>query len=506
MSANIFDQFKSRFPSNPAAPFIETPDGRTWSYGDLMSESAKMAHALVAADVKKGDRVAVQVQKSPEALLLYLACLRAGAVFLPLNTAYQAGEVGYFMQDAEPTVFVCPPDARDKAGPLAGARGAPTVMTLGDDGTGSLIDAASGHAAVFDTAACEEDDLAAILYTSGTTGRPKGAMLTHKNLGSNAETLHKTWAFEPSDVLLHILPIFHTHGLFVACQCVLMNGSSMIWLNKFNADEVVRQLPRSTVMMAVPTHYARLLETEGFDKRAAANMRLFTSGSAPLPVETFNAFAEATGHRILERCGMTETGMNTSNPYDGERVAGTVGTPLPGVEIRITDRNGDPVPDGETGMLEVKGPNVFKGYWKKPDKTAEDFRDDGFFITGDMARIEDHGYVAIVGRQKDLVISGGFNVYPKEVEMIIDDLPGVGESAVIGLRHPDFGEAVTAVVTRAENGLETSEEDVIGHVKAMLANFKVPKRVFFVDGLPRNAMGKVRKNVLRETYADTFKG
>ena len=365
MSANIFDLFRSRFPSDREAAFITLPGGPRFSYGDLDAISARLAHALVGLGVEKGDRVAVQVDKSPQALMLYVACLRAGAVFLPLNTAYQAGEVGYFMSDAEPQVFVCRPAALEATKTLAAENTVPHVLTLDGNGQGSLMDAAVGQPESFDTVSADDDDLAAILYTSGTTGRPKGAMLTHKNMASNAQALHTAWGFVPGDVLLHILPIFHTHGLFVACHCVLMNGSPIIWLNKFDPALVVQELPKATVMMAVPTHYVRLLETPGFDKDAARNMRLFTSGSAPLLVETFDAFEAATGHTILERCGMTETGMNTSNPLNGPRIAGTVGTPLPGVEVRITEPEGAPVPDGETGMLEVKGPNVFKGYWKK---------------------------------------------------------------------------------------------------------------------------------------------
>lgn len=504
MSDNIYELFESRFPEDRSSPFLEVPGEKTFSYADMERESGRYAALLQDLGVTPGDRIAVQVEKSPENVFLYLACLRAGAAYLPLNTAYQRGEIGYFLGDAEPTVFVCRPDDAAGYDDLAKEKGVAHLLTLGADGRGTLVDAAAGKTPVEGAVARQKDDLAAILYTSGTTGRAKGAMLTHENLGSNALALHEAWAWRPGDVLLHILPIFHTHGLFVAMHCAFLNGSPMIFLTKYDPKQVVGLLSRATVMMGVPTHYVRLLEEPSFDRDACANMRLFISGSAPLLEETFYAFEERTGMRILERYGMTECGMNTSNPYDGERVAGAVGPPLPGVEARVTDEDGKVLGTDEVGILEVRGPNVFKGYWRMPEKTAEEFRDGGWFITGDVAKIDAAGYVHIVGRAKDLIISGGFNVYPKEIELIVDEVAGVKESAVIGLPHPDFGEAVTAVCAR--DGDSATEEDVIGHVKGQLANFKVPKRVFFVDELPRNSMGKVQKNVLREAYEGTFKG
>lgn len=504
MNSNLYSLFEAGFPADRGETFIVMANGYERTYGDLEAISARYAHALVDAGVKPGDRVAVQVDKTPEALFLYVACLRCGAAYLPLNTAYRAAEIDYFLGDAEPTVFVCRPEDADDLSKIAERNHVRTVLTLGKRGDGTLIERAEGRSEVFETAQVSDDDLGAILYTSGTTGRPKGAMLTHRNLSSNAQVLHQAWGFQPGDVLLHILPIFHTHGLFVACNCVLLNGSPMIFLDKFDPDTVIRLLPKATVMMGVPTHYVRLLAEPKFTREITQNIRLFTSGSAPLLAETFEAFEERTGHAILERCGMTETGMNTSNPLDGERRAGTVGLPLSGVEIRICGPDNTPLPVGETGSLEVKGPNVFKGYWRNPEKTKEDFREDGFFITGDMAKIDERGYVSIVGRQKDLIISGGFNVYPKEVEMVIDELSDVDESAVIGLPHPDFGEAVAAVVTL--KGGSTDEDAIVAHVKEQLANYKVPKRVFILEELPRNAMGKVQKNVLRDSYKTTFGG
>lgn len=501
---NLFKFLKKNFPTDRSTTFIEVPGVRSYSYGDLEAASARFAHGLAAQGVEVGDRVAVQVEKSPEALFLYLACLRLGAVYLPLNTAYQKSEIAYFLSDAEPAVVVCRPEDEAAMGQLAKAAGSPRVLTLGVDGDGSLMDVSRSLPGEFEDVLRRPDDLAAILYTSGTTGRPKGAMMTGWNLASNAETLHDLWGFGPDDVLLHVLPIFHTHGLFVATNCVLLNGTSMLFLPRFDAKATVALLPCATVMMGVPTNYVRLLTEPGFTAEACRNMRLFISGSAPLLTQTFDAFLERTGHVILERYGMTETGMNTSNPLNGPRLPGTVGLPLPGVEVRVATEDGRTLPAGEVGVLEVRGPNVFKGYWRKPEVTATEFRDDGFFITGDLACIDDKGYVSIVGRSKDLVISGGFNVYPKEVETVIDGIHGVVESAVIGLSHPDFGEAVVAAVIRRPGDVTPSEEAIIAHVKGELANFKVPKRVFFVDDLPRNAMGKVQKNVLRDTFKGTF--
>jgi malonyl-CoA/methylmalonyl-CoA synthetase len=429
--------------------------------------------------------------------------VRAGAAYLPLNTAYPLAELEYFLGDAQPSFVVVQPAKENEVSQLCANIGKATVQSLGTNGEGSLL-AAAADAPSVPVVPRGPDDLAAILYTSGTTGRSKGAMLTHNNLLSNALVHVDYWRFTAKDVLLHALPIFHTHGLFVAINTSLLSGGSMIFLPKFDNDTVIRLLPKATSMMAVPTFYVRLLEDARFNRDLTRNMRLFTSGSAPLLAETHRAFSERTGHAILERYGMTETNMNTSNPYEGERIPGTVGFPLPGVEIRIADpENGRVLPQGEVGVLEVRGPNVFAGYWRMPEKTKTEFRPDGFFITGDVSKIDARGYIHIVGRAKDLVITGGYNVYPKEVESEIDAIQGVFESAVIGCPHPDFGEGVTAVVVR-EKDAELSEEDIASALEGRLAKFKQPKRVFFVDELPRNAMGKVQKNVLRETYARTY--
>ena len=504
MSKNLYSLFESRFPAARDMAFIETPAGKTYSYADLETQSGRMARLLTSLGVKPGDRVAAQVDKSPEAIFLYLACLRADGAYLPLNTAYQDAELGYFLEDAEPKVVVCQPSREAAARTLAEEAGVAEVLTLDAAGEGTLTERSADLDPDVGCAAAEDGDLAAILYTSGTTGRAKGAMMSHGNLGSNALTLHEIWGFRPDDVLLHALPIFHTHGLFVATNCVLLNGTGMLFLPRFDTDTVIDLLPRATVMMGVPTFYTRLLNHPGLTPERCANMRLFISGSAPLLAETFEAFHARSGHAILERYGMTETGMNTSNPLDGARFAGTVGLPLPDVEVRVAGEDGTILGPGEIGTLEVRGPNVFQGYWRQLEKTAAEFRPDGFFITGDLACIDERGYVQIVGRGKDLIISGGFNVYPKEVELVIDGVSGVGESAVFGLAHPDFGEAVAAAVTTAPGAGGFSEAKIIDHVKAQLANYKVPKRVFFVDALPRNAMGKVQKNQLREAYKDTF--
>jgi malonyl-CoA/methylmalonyl-CoA synthetase len=475
--ANLYDLLTAK--GAPDAPFLERPDGRVDSYADLMAHTGRLANALVARGVKPGDRVAAQVEKSPENLYLYLATVRAGAVFLPLNTAYTAAEVDYFVSDAEP------------------------ALVVGDDMLAALVEEARGLPADFQTVAREPGDLAAICYTSGTTGRSKGAMLTHGNLASNAATLTKLWGFTADDVLIHALPIYHVHGLFVATNIVLMAGASMIFRAKFDAGEVLSLLPRATALMGVPTFYTRLLAQAGLTREAVANMRLFVSGSAPLLAETHREWSRRTGTAILERYGMTETGMNTSNPYDGERVAGTVGYPLPDVALRIADPDtGQHLPQGEIGVIEVKGPNVFAGYWRNPEKTAAEFRADGFFITGDLGRIDERGYVHIIGRGKDLIISGGLNVYPKEVEAEIDAIPGVLESAVVGLPHPDLGEAVTAVVAADPDAL--TEAAVLSALAERLARYKQPRRVLFVKDLPRNAMGKVQKALLREQYAGLY--
>jgi malonyl-CoA/methylmalonyl-CoA synthetase len=500
---NLFETIRSRIAS-PARLFIVKADGTILSYGDMLERTAQMANALVLAGVEPGDRVAVQVEKTVENLLLYLATLRAGAVYLPLNTAYTLTELDYFIGDAEPKLVVCDPSKREGLAGVAGKRGVASVETLDAKGQGSLIDAAAKAPKDFADVPRGDDDLAAILYTSGTTGRSKGAMLTHRNLASNAETLRDYWRFTDKDVLLHALPIYHTHGLFVASNTLMFAGGAMILLAKFDADEVMRYLPKATSMMGVPTFYTRLLKHPGLTKAACAHMRLFTSGSAPLLAETHDEFRAKTGHAILERYGMTETNMNTSNPYDGDRIAGTVGFPLPGVQVRIAEADsGKVLPQGEIGVIEVKGPNVFPGYWRMPDKTKAEFRADGFFITGDVGKIDERGYVHIVGRAKDLIITGGFNVYPKEVESEIDALPGVVESAVIGCPHPDFGEGVTAIVVLKKDSI-ADEKAVIANLEGRLAKFKLPKRVIFVDDLPRNTMGKVQKNVLREQNAKLY--
>lgn len=523
--ANLYALFASRFPADMSACCIETADRLFYSWDDLERATARIANLLASLGLPAGSRVAVQVEKSPEALFLYLATLRAGLVYLPLNTAYREAEIEYFINDAQPAVVVCAHQNFGWVSKLAFKAGAHSVFTLNEDRTGSLLARAAAFGDTFDTVARQPDDLAAILYTSGTTGRSKGAMLSHGNLASNAQVLHDAWGWSDrapgSDVLLHALPIFHVHGLFVASHGALLSGSKMIWLPRFEAREVVRYLPRATVFMGVPTYYVRLLAEPTFDREACRNMRLFVSGSAPLLRETFEAFRARTGHTILERYGMSETVMLVSNPYHGDpatrRRGGTVGLPLPRVAVRVVDDAGQPCATGAIGHIQVKGPNVFSGYWRMPEKTREEFTADGFFKTGDVGRFDDDGYLSIVGRSKDLIISGGYNVYPKEIESMIDELPGVAESAVIGVPHPDFGEAVVAVVVprhgREGNGdnedndkAPLDEAGVIATLKGRIANFKVPKRVYFVTELPRNTMGKVQKNLLRERFADGAAG
>ncbi|MEO8305761.1 MAG: malonyl-CoA synthase [Betaproteobacteria bacterium] len=495
MNANLYALLSAHFPESAEQPCLLIPDGRVVRYEELDATSARIAHGLAAAGCRHGDRVAVQVDKCWEALALYLACLRAGFVYLPLNTGYQRSELDYLFGDAEPSVIVCRPDAAERVAPL---RTQATVLTLAG-GEGSLLDRADGQPGDFETVASQPDDLAAILYTSGTTGRPKGAMLSHRNLGSNASTLVSCWGFTRGDVLLHALPIYHVHGLFVACHCALLAGARMLWLSKFDAAEVRALLPRATVMMGVPTFYTRLLGLPAFGADDCRSIRLFISGSAPLLPETFDDFRQRTGQTILERYGMTETGMNTSNPLDGDRIGGTVGPALPGVQLRVVDAEGQSCAVGDVGGIEVKGPNVFAGYWRMPDKTRDEFTADGYFRTGDVGQLLPNEYLRIVGRAKDLIISGGLNIYPKEIEEKIDALPGIVESAVIGLPDADFGEAVAAVVV-ARPGNTLTETGVIAALKGEIATFKVPKRVYFVADLPRNAMGKVQKNILREQF------
>jgi malonyl-CoA/methylmalonyl-CoA synthetase len=490
-------------PGDPSRLAIETVDGERISYGDLVARAGATANVLVANGVKPGDRVAAQTEKSVPGLVLYLAAVRAGAVYLPLNTAYTLNELEYFIQDAEPSLVVCDPSKAEAIGAIAAKVGA-KVLTLGADGKGSLTEAAATAPAEFATVERADDDLAAILYTSGTTGRSKGAMLTHDNLASNSLSLVEYWHFSEQDVLIHALPIYHTHGLFVASNVTLFARASMIFLPKFDPDLVIALMARATVMMGVPTFYTRLLHSPALSRESTGHMRLFISGSAPLLADTHREWADRTGHAVLERYGMTETNMNTSNPYDGERVPGAVGHALPGVSVRVTDpETGKTLGPENIGMIEVKGPNVFKGYWRMPEKTKAEFRDDGFFITGDLGKIDANGYVHILGRGKDLVISGGFNVYPKEIESEIDAMPGVIESAVIGVPHADFGEGVTAVLV-CDKGATVDEASVLKALDGRLAKFKMPKRVIVVDELPRNAMGKVQKNILRDTYAKIY--
>ncbi|NPU11696.1 malonyl-CoA synthase [Bradyrhizobium sp. 83002] len=501
-NANLFARLFDGL-DDPSRLAIETHDGQRITYGDLVARAGQMANVLVARGVKPGDRVAAQTEKSVSGLVLYLAAVRAGGVYLPLNTAYTLNELDYFIGDAEPTVVVCDPSKAEGIGALAAKVGA-KVETLDASGKGSLTEAADKADTAFTTVPRASDDLAAILYTSGTTGRSKGAMLSHDNLASNSLTLIDYWRFTRDDVLIHALPIYHTHGLFVASNVTLFARASMIFLPKLDPDLIINLMARATVLMGVPTFYTRLLQNPRLSKETTSHMRLFISGSAPLLADTHREWFARTGHAVLERYGMTETNMNTSNPYEGERVPGAVGFPLPGVAVRVTDpETGKELARDDIGMIEVKGPNVFKGYWRMPEKTKSEFRDDGFFITGDLGKIDSQGYVHIVGRGKDLVISGGFNVYPKEIESEIDAMPGVVESAVIGVPHADFGEGVTAVVVK-HPGADVSEAGVLKGLDGRLAKFKMPKRVFVVDELPRNTMGKVQKNVLRDQYKDIY--
>ncbi len=502
MSDNLFDRLV-RNTQDVHAKAIEGADGQIFRYTDLFGFSAQLARVLVEHGVKPGDRVAVQVEKSVPALVLYLASLRVGAVYLPLNTAYTLAELDYFISDSEPSVIVCDPSSAVGIGALAQKVGA-KVLTLDPMGAGSLTELAASQAKDFPTVSRAGEDLAAILYTSGTTGRSKGAMLTHDNLFSNASTLVQYWRFQSSDVLIHALPIYHTHGLFVASNVTFFSNASMIFLPKLDPDRIMSLMARATTLMGVPTFYVRLLQHPALNKDSVRNMRLFVSGSAPLLADTHREWQARTGHAILERYGMTETNMNTSNPYDGDRVPGAVGFPLPGVSVRITDpESGDILGPDQIGMIEVKGPNVFKGYWRMPEKTAAEFKPDGFFITGDLGKIDSRGYVHIVGRGKDLIITGGFNVYPKEIETEIDSMPGVFESAVIGVPHPDFGEGVTAVVVRTKPD-SIDEKAIMLALQDRLAKFKQPKKIIFMEDLPRNTMGKVQKNVLRDQFAKLF--
>ncbi len=499
MAANFYAAVAATIDSSPDSIVLETDDGRTYTRADLARESARFARMMSDAGAVPGDRIAVQVEKSPASLFLYLGCLRAGLVYLPLNTAYQRGELSYFLEDAQPGIVVCKPQSFELMREISA--GHAQVFTLDEDGRGSLVDLAAALPGEFVTVDLEPDDLAVIIYTSGTTGRSKGAMVTHRNLLSNARVLVDYWGFSARDVLLHALPVFHIHGLFVANHCALLSGAKLLWHRKFDAKPVLRDLARATVMMGVPTFYTRLLAEPGFNPDACANVRLFISGSAPLQLDTFREFQARTGQSILERYGMSEAGMICSNPLQGERRGGSVGFPLPGVSVRVADDHDRPLHCGEIGGIQIKGENVFAGYWRMPEKTREEFTVDGYFRTGDVGTFAADGYVSIVGRAKDLIISGGYNVYPKEIELALDALPGVMESAVIGIPHPDFGEAVTAIVV-ARNDARLDPAALIAELKKNFANYKVPKRIVLVDDLPRNAMGKVQKALLRERFAN----
>ena len=497
----LYSAFAARFEQYADHILIEEDGGARFTYADIAGLAAQIDGALRALGVVPGDRVLAQIEKSPHAFALYLACLRAGAIYVPLNTDYTEAELAYFLGDAEPRVVVAAPSAEGLFTRLAAAHPSIRVRTLAGGGTGSLL---SERHTPMPPASRNTDDLAAILYTSGTTGKPKGAMLSHGNLLSNAETLVSLWRFSPSDTLIHALPIYHVHGLFVACHCALLSGATMIFLPKFDGKRILALMARASVLMGVPTFYTRLLSEPALNKESVRHMRLFIAGSAPLSPETFKEFETRTGHTVLERYGMTETGMLCSNPYDGARIAGSVGFPLPGVELRIADaETGNPCETGAVGIVEVKGPNIFKGYWRNPEKTAAEFRPDGYFITGDMGLRDQRGYVHLVGRAKDLVITGGLNVYPAEVEALLDAIPGIAESAVIGVPHADLGEGVVAVVRIAEGTLD--EEAIRTTLRRDLAGFKVPKRVIALPELPRNSMGKVQKNILRASYVDLLK-
>ncbi|ODS22677.1 malonyl-CoA synthase [Candidatus Endobugula sertula] len=482
-------------------PFLHLLNGETITYQDFLAMAAQMANMMALMDLEPGDRVAVQIQKSPEALALYAACVQSGLVFLPLNTAYTVSELSYFIEDSGAALIVCDRASEAQLTALSESLNA-VVETLNADGTGSLMEKSSGLPTTFSTVDRRADDLVAFLYTSGTTGRSKGAMLTQANLLSNATILAKEWHFSAKDKLLHALPIFHTHGLFVATNVTLVAGGSMIFMPKFDQDKLIEFMPQATTMMGVPTFYTRLLDDKRFTRNLTSHIRLFISGSAPLLAETHIQFEERTGHLILERYGMTETNMNTSNPYEGERRPGTVGFPLPGIEVRITDvTTGEVLDNGEIGQIEVRGPNVFVGYWNMPEKTAAELRENGFFITGDLGKVDEDGYIHIVGRNKDLIISGGYNIYPKEIELVLDMQPGVLESAVIGVPHADFGETVLGVIV-PEPGQSPDLENIMDEVKRSLARFKHPRKLLLIDELPRNTMGKVQKMVLKERYQD----
>lgn len=500
MNANLYAMFAEAAIRAGDKPLIVEGGAARLRFAEIDTVTARWAAALSATGAQPGDRIVVQIEKSVENVLLYLASLRAGLVYVPLNTAYTPAELAYFIGDADPAIIVCDPASAAEIEPLAGHA---ALYTLGADGRGSLTGQVAAHAAEsFETAAREPGDLAAILYTSGTTGRSKGAMLSHENLASNAQVLQDYWRWRGDDVLIHALPLYHVHGLFVALHLALLGGSTIRFHRAFDADAILADMAGATVLMGVPTFYVRLAGHPGLTRAASSTMRLFISGSAPLLESTFAAFEAKTGHRILERYGMTEAGMITSNPYDGARIPGTVGFALPGVSARVADESGVEVERGTPGILEMKGPNLFGGYWKMPDKTAEEMRPDGYFITGDIATMDGEGRVAIVGRAKDLIIAGGLNIYPKEIELALDAVPGVIESAVIGVPHPDLGEAVVAVVVREDEALE--EAAILSAIAGQIARFKQPRRIVFAEALPRNAMGKVQKARLRDAHHGLF--
>ena len=502
MTNPLYDRLFGRHEGKTTT-FLMLEDGSALSHMAFLQKVGKISNALNKIGLEPGDRLAAQITKSQQALALYAACVKSGLVFLPLNTAYTVDELSYFIKNSGARLVICDPGREDDIAPIASSCGARTE-TMGLNGVGTLCDIARKMSPTSPTATRSEDDLAALLYTSGTTGRSKGAMLTQRNLLSNAVTLAEAWRFTDKDVLLHALPIFHTHGLFVATNVSLIAGGAMIFLLKFDLDMVIQTIPRATTMMGVPTFYTRLLDDARFSRELVEHMRLFVSGSAPLLADTHRRFEARTGHRILERYGMTETNMNTSNPYEGDRRAGTVGFPLPGVELTITDpQTGAELREGEVGQIEVRGPNVFKGYWQMPEKTAAELRENGFFITGDLGKIDEQGYVHIVGRNKDLIISGGYNIYPKEIELILDAQPGVLETAVIGVPHADFGETVIALIV-PEPGESPDIAAIEAAAASSLARFKHPRKLIVIDGLPRNTMGKVQKNILRDQYADLF--
>lgn len=502
MSSNLFELFQKKYLPHLDKTFLELPNGSCYSFGEIDELSARMAARLKEEGLVVGDRLVAQVDKTPAAVALYLATLRIGGIFVPLNTAYTSSEVEYFLGDATPRLFFCRAQSLISLSEIASSQGVSKTIVLGNSDSESFWAESCATTPLMDIEPRSEIDLASFLYTSGTTGRSKGAMLSHGNLASNATTLHQLWQFQPEDVLLHALPIFHIHGLFVALHCALLNASKVIFLPSFNVTEIIKGMRgEATVLMGVPTFYSRLLDNSDFCSEDCKNMRLFISGSAPMTEQVHKAWTDKTGHKILERYGMTEAGMITSNPYDGDRIPGTVGYTLPGVEVRVADDQGNEIKRGEIGTIEVRGPNIFQGYWQMPEKTAEEFRQDGFFITGDLGIMDKKGRVSIVGRGKDLIISGGYNIYPKEIEVILDEHTDVLESAVIGIPNSDFGESVVAIVV-AESGKKPTEEALKSYLSEKLARFKQPKTIVFVEELPRNTMGKVQKNVLRELYSD----